>query len=54
VVYAAKAGKHIFVEKPMDVTVEGCLEMIDVCRKNNVFLQVDFHKRFDPFHIKQR
>jgi len=54
VIYAAKAGKHIFVEKPMDVTVEGCLEMIDVCRKNKVFLQVDFHKRFDPFHIKVR
>ncbi|HOL22835.1 MAG TPA: Gfo/Idh/MocA family oxidoreductase [bacterium] len=54
VVYAANAGKHIFVEKPMDITVEGCLEMIDACKKNNVFLQVDFHKRFDPFHIKVR
>ncbi|MDD3725762.1 MAG: Gfo/Idh/MocA family oxidoreductase [Candidatus Ratteibacteria bacterium] len=54
VIYAAGQGKHIFVEKPMDVTVEGCLEMIDVCRKNNVFLQVDFHKRFDPFHMQVR
>ncbi len=25
--------------------------MIDACAKNNVLLQVDFHKRFDPFHI---
>lgn len=54
VVYAANKGKHIFVEKPMDVTVEGCNEMIQVCRKANVLLQVDFHKRFDPFHIKIR
>lgn len=54
VIYAANKGKHIFVEKPMDVTVEGCQEMIDACKKNNVLLQVDFHKRFDPFHIKIR
>jgi len=54
VIYAANAGKHIFVEKPMDVTVKGCQEMLDTCRKNKVFLQVDFHKRFDPFHIAIR
>jgi predicted dehydrogenase len=52
VIYAANAGKHILCEKPMDVTVEGCQEMLEAARKNNVFLQVDFHKRFDPFHIK--
>jgi predicted dehydrogenase len=50
-IYAAKCGKHIFVEKPLDITVEGCEEIIEVCKKNNVLLQVDFHKRFDPFHI---
>ncbi len=54
VIYAANAGKHIFVEKPMDVTVKGCQEMLDACRKNGVLLQVDFHKRFDPFHIAIR
>ncbi|MCM8768964.1 MAG: Gfo/Idh/MocA family oxidoreductase [Candidatus Omnitrophica bacterium] len=48
--YAAHLGKHILVEKPMDTTVEGCLEMIEACNKNNVLLQVDFHKRFDPYH----
>ena len=53
-IYAANAGRHVFVEKPMDVTVAGCQEMLDACRKNNVLLQVDFHKRFDPFHIKIR
>ncbi|MCD6408576.1 Gfo/Idh/MocA family oxidoreductase [bacterium] len=50
VIYAANLKKHIFVEKPMDITVEGCEEMINECKKNGVFLQVDFHKRFDPFH----
>lgn len=50
VLFAAGRKKHIFVEKPMDTTVEGCLEMIAACEKNNVLLQVDFHKRFDPYH----
>jgi len=54
VMYAAGAGRHIFVEKPMDVTVEGCREMMEACVKNRVLLQVDFHKRFDPFHIAVR
>jgi len=48
-VEAAKAGKHILVEKPMDTTAEGCQEMIEAARSNGVLLQVDFHKRFDPY-----
>ncbi len=50
VIYCANNKIHVFVEKPLDVTVEGCIEMIEICKKNNVLLQVDFHKRFDPFH----
>ncbi|HDN97798.1 MAG TPA: Gfo/Idh/MocA family oxidoreductase [bacterium] len=53
-VYAANLKKHIFVEKPLDITIEGCIEMIEICRKNNVLLQVDFHKRFDPYHKEIR
>ena len=48
--YAAKHGKHILVEKPMDVSVEGCLEIMETAKKNNVLIQVDFHKRYDPHH----
>lgn len=50
VVYAAGLGKHVLVEKPMDMTVDGCKEMIDSARRSNVLLQVDFHKRYDPYH----
>ena len=50
-VYAANMGKHVLCEKPLDVTVEGCSEMIEAARKNNVLLQVDFHKRYDPDHM---
>ena len=45
---AAKAGKHVLVEKPMAVTVKQCEEMIEACRKNQVKLMVAFMKRFDP------
>jgi len=50
-VTAANMGKHVLCEKPLDVTVEGCDEMIQAAKQNNVLLQVDFHKRYDPDHI---
>ncbi len=48
---AAEHGKHILVEKPLDVTVEGCQTMVEAAREANVLLQVDFHKRYDPDHV---
>mgnify|MGYP001114694088 FL=1 len=50
-VHVAETGKHILVEKPLDVTVEGCTEIIEAASGNNLLLQVDFHKRFDPDHV---
>jgi predicted dehydrogenase len=49
-VAAAKAGKHVLVEKPLDVTVEGCQEIVQAAKDSGVLLQVDFHKRYDPDH----
>lgn len=46
----AKQGKHIFIEKPLDVTIKGCDEIIKITSENNLLLQVDFHKRFDAPH----
>lgn len=51
VLAAAAHGKHVLVEKPLDVTVEGCQEMISAAKKADILLQVDFHKRYDPEHI---
>jgi predicted dehydrogenase len=45
-----EAGKHVLVEKPLDVTVEGCDAMITAADDAGTILQVDFHKRFDPYH----
>jgi predicted dehydrogenase len=47
---AARAGKHVLVEKPLDVTVEGAEAMVRAAREAGVLLQVDFHKRYDPDH----
>ncbi len=43
-------GIHVLVEKPLDVTVEGCNAMIDAAQAHGVLLQVDFHKRYDRYH----
>ena len=47
---ALEAGCHVLVEKPMDVTVEGCRRMTDLAAARGLIIQVDFHKRFDPYH----
>ena len=45
---AASAGKHIFCEKPMALTLRECDEMIEVTDRNAVLLQIGFMRRFDP------
>lgn len=47
-VEAAEAGKHVFCEKPMALTLGEADDMISVARRNNVKLQIGFMRRFDP------
>jgi len=47
-VQAARAGKHVFVEKPLGMTVEACREVVDAARNNRVKVMVAFTKRFTP------
>lgn len=44
---AAKAGKHILVEKPMALTVSDATEMIRAAESNNVHLMVVKQNRFN-------
>jgi len=45
-IQAAKAGKHIMLEKPMALTVESCDEVIKACDENNVKCGVISQSRF--------
>jgi len=44
---AAKAGKHIFCEKPIDLSVKKGLEAIKTAKEHKVKLQLGFNRRFD-------
>ncbi len=52
VVDAAKAGKHIFCEKPVDLTLEAIKKAIKAVTASNVKLMVGFNRRFDPNFLK--
>src|SRR5262245_10466906 len=43
---AAKAGKHIIVEKPLDITLKRCDAMIEAAKKAGVVLSTIFPSRF--------
>lgn len=45
---AAQAGKHVFCEKPLSLTLKESKEMLDVVRKNNVVHMVCHNYRFAP------
>jgi predicted dehydrogenase len=47
-VEAARAGKHLLVEKPLATTVEDAHAIVDAARENGVRLMVDFHNRWNP------
>jgi myo-inositol 2-dehydrogenase/D-chiro-inositol 1-dehydrogenase len=51
---AAAAGKHIFCEKPVDLTlakIDAALAAVDAA---GVKLQIGFNRRFDPSHARVR
>ena len=44
---AAKAGKHIFCEKPIDHDLDRIAEVLDAVKAAGVKYQVGFNRRFD-------
>jgi len=45
---ALNAGKHVMVEKPMSVTLEEAVDMVQVAKKTGFMLNVGFQPRYDP------
>jgi len=51
---AAAAGKHIFCEKPMALTLEECDRMIAAAQQAGVVLQIGFMRCFDPPFVEAK
>ncbi len=55
VVAALDAGKHVFCEKPLADTIEGCKAILDAQKRNpNVIASVNHQMRFLPVHIEMK
>jgi predicted dehydrogenase/threonine dehydrogenase-like Zn-dependent dehydrogenase len=57
---ALRAGKHVFVEKPMALTEQECRDLVLASQESGKQLTVGFNRRFAPYykpfreHLKQR
>lgn len=47
IIASAKEGKHVFCEKPIDLSVQKGLEAIKIAKEYNIKLQLGFNRRFD-------
>ena len=54
VIAAAEARKHIFCEKPIDLTAARVKAAIDAVRKTDLKLQIGFNRRFDHNFLRIR
>jgi myo-inositol 2-dehydrogenase/D-chiro-inositol 1-dehydrogenase/scyllo-inositol 2-dehydrogenase (NAD+) len=53
-VLAASAGKHVFCEKPMALTVDECDAMSNAAEKAGVVFQIGFVRRFQPEFVEAK
>ena len=51
---AARAGKAIFCEKPIDLSVDRVRRCLDVARAEKAALMIGFNRRFDPNFMEAR
>ena len=51
VIDAARAGKAIFCEKPLSLSVDECFEIKDVVEQTGAFFQLGFMRRFDSAYV---
>ena len=49
---AAKAGKHVFVEKPFTLTAATARQAVEACRAAGVTLWLGFNRRYAPARIE--
>ncbi|MEP7267165.1 MAG: Gfo/Idh/MocA family oxidoreductase [Saprospiraceae bacterium] len=49
---AAKAGKHVIVEKPLATNAADCLDIIHGCEKAGVQLAVGYRLHYEPYNME--
>jgi predicted dehydrogenase len=49
VLASLQAGKHVYVEKPMALTVADCVRIVEAQQRARVILRVGFNRRFSPY-----
>jgi len=49
---AARAGKHVLCEKPMDISVAQCEKMIAACKAARVKLMIAYRLQYEPTTLK--
>jgi predicted dehydrogenase len=51
---ALRAGKHVFIEKPMAVTLEECRAIYKAVEESGKRLMVGFNRRFAPYYTEMK
>jgi predicted dehydrogenase len=49
---AARAGKHVLCEKPMEVSVDKCRQMIEACQQAGRQLAIGYRLHFEPNNLE--
>jgi len=53
-VAALRAGKHVFLEKPMALTEAECRNVLQAVNESGKQLTIGFNRRFAPFYVEQK
>ena len=51
---ALQSGKHIFCEKPVDLSLQRTKALVDMANQSGVKLMLGFNRRFDPDFLQAR
>ena len=51
---ALNAGKHVFIEKPMAITIEECQAIYKAVQTSGKRLMVGFNRRFAPYYTEMK
>jgi predicted dehydrogenase len=54
IVAAARAGKHVFCEKPLCLTLADARRAVDECRRRGLVMGIGHERRFEPAIVKLR